>query len=82
MSDDDFHSNRFHRCALAAGFLAAGEGRLCDSVYVKRLAYHLYESGAFREPERDHSIQALARSVGLCQSRSRPAPRAPEREDE
>jgi hypothetical protein len=42
-------SNRFHWCALAAGFLAAGEGRLGDSRYVQGLAYELYEDGAFAE---------------------------------
>lgn len=41
--EDDFWSNRFHTCALVAGSLAASQGRLADSSYVKRLAYHLYE---------------------------------------
>jgi hypothetical protein len=41
--------NRFHWCALAAGFLAAGEGRIGDSRYVQRLAYELFEEGAFRD---------------------------------
>ena len=45
-SDEAFWSNRFHHCALAAGFLAASEGRLADSRYVQRLAYDLYESAA------------------------------------
>lgn len=49
---DDFWSNRFHWCALAAGFLAAAEGRLGDSDCVKRLAYRTYESGAFRERQK------------------------------
>jgi hypothetical protein len=44
---DDFWSDRFHWCALAAGFMAASEGRLDDSAYVKRLAYELFEDGAF-----------------------------------
>jgi hypothetical protein len=50
-----FWSDRFHWCALAAGFLAACEGRLDDSTYVKELAYEMYESGAFRDrvPPRD-----------------------------
>lgn len=47
-SDEEFWSNRFHHCALAAGLLAASEGRLADSRYVQRLAYDLYERGAFR----------------------------------
>jgi hypothetical protein len=52
MSDpDDFWSNRFHFCALAAGFIAVAEGRLADSTYVQRLCYDLYESGAFRASE-------------------------------
>jgi hypothetical protein len=46
---DDFWSDRFHWCALAAGFMAACEGRLDDSEYVKRLAYEWYEVGAFAE---------------------------------
>lgn len=49
MTDDDFWFNRFHWCALAAGFLAAREGRLEDSDYVRRLAYAFYEDGAFRD---------------------------------
>jgi hypothetical protein len=51
--DDDFWSNRFHHCALAAGFLAASEGRLDDSRYVQQLAYSLYEQRAFRGREVD-----------------------------
>jgi hypothetical protein len=55
MSDpDDFWSNRFHFCALAAGFIAVAEGRLADSTYVQRLCYDLYESGAFRASEATH----------------------------
>jgi len=38
----------FHWCALAAAFVAAGEGRLHDSAYAKQLTYDLYEGGAFR----------------------------------
>jgi len=50
MTDEpDFWSNRFHFCALAAGFLAASEGRLHDSHYVQQLAYEFYESGAFAD---------------------------------
>ena len=45
----DFWSDRFHACALAAGFIAHGEGRLDDSEYVRQLAYSLYEEGTFRE---------------------------------
>jgi hypothetical protein len=44
---DDFWNDRFHWCALAAGFLAASEGRLWDSEYVRNLAYQWYEEGAF-----------------------------------
>lgn len=46
---EPFWNNRFHWCALAAGFLAASEGRLDDSFYVKDLAYSFYEGGAFRD---------------------------------
>jgi hypothetical protein len=48
-SDDEFWSNRFHCCALAAGFIAAIEGRLHDSYYVREMAYRMYEEGAFRD---------------------------------
>ena len=48
MIDPEFWNDRFHSCALAAGFLAAAEGRLAESEYVRLLAYDLYESGAFR----------------------------------
>ncbi len=41
--------NRFNWCALAAGFLAASEGRIDDSRYVRELAYELFETGAFRD---------------------------------
>lgn len=44
----DFWDNRFHFCALAAGFIAASGGRLDDSLYVRELAYSFYEEGAFR----------------------------------
>ncbi len=47
--NDDFWSNRFHWCALAAGFLAHSEGRLQDSKYVRSLAYEFYETGAFTD---------------------------------
>lgn len=49
MNGDDFWSNRFHRCALAAGFQAWAEGRLTDSAYVKQLAYRSYERGEFAD---------------------------------
>ncbi|QEL18761.1 hypothetical protein [Limnoglobus roseus] len=44
---DDIFTDRFHWCSLAAGFLAAAEGRLDDSEYVRKLAYQWYEEGAF-----------------------------------
>ena len=34
---------------LAAGFIAADEDRLDDALYVRELAYTLYEEGAFRD---------------------------------
>jgi hypothetical protein len=46
---EEFWQNRFHWCALAAGFLAAAEGRLKDDRYVQDLAYEFYETGAFRD---------------------------------
>lgn len=45
----DFWSDRFHLCALAAGFIATSQGRLADSEYVRQLAYDLYESGAYKQ---------------------------------
>lgn len=47
----DIYTDRFHWCALAAGLLAAGEGRLHDSDYVRELAYEWYEAGAFADLE-------------------------------
>ena len=38
----DFWQNRFHWYALAAGFLAHGEGWLAESEYVRQLAYTPY----------------------------------------
>lgn len=49
MDDDRFWTNRFHWCALAAGFIAASEGRVGDSHYVRDLAYRMFEEGAFRD---------------------------------
>jgi len=46
--DPEFWQNRFHTCALVAGFLAARDSRLHDADYVRQIAYQLYESGAFR----------------------------------
>lgn len=48
-SADLVWSNRFHWCAVAAGFIAHAESRLDESSYVKELAYEMYESGAFRD---------------------------------
>lgn len=48
----DFWSDRFHWCALAAGFRAAAEGRLHDSAYVEGLTYAFYGSGAFKDEAR------------------------------
>jgi hypothetical protein len=45
---DPFWNDRWHWCALAAGFLAASEGRLEDSEYVRKLAYAFFEEGAFQ----------------------------------
>jgi hypothetical protein len=51
-SDAQFWTTRFHWCALAAGFIAASEDRLDDALYVRELAYSLYEEGAFRDHAR------------------------------
>lgn len=56
---DDLWSDRFHWCALAAGFLAASEGRLHDSEYVRRLGYQWYEEGAFAEQVRLRATKPL-----------------------
>jgi hypothetical protein len=44
----ELFNDRFHGCALLAGRIAWSEGRLGDRSYVQRLAYELYERGAFR----------------------------------
>jgi hypothetical protein len=46
---DPFWNDAFHWCVLAAGFLAASEGRLQDSEYVRELAYQWFKEGAFRD---------------------------------
>lgn len=48
--DHEFWADRFHWCALAAGLMAAADGTLADSTHVRRLAYDLYEQGAFADP--------------------------------
>jgi hypothetical protein len=40
---------RWDLCALMAGRIAQAQGKLSDSEHVKRLAYELYEGGAFRD---------------------------------
>lgn len=74
---DVFWENRFHWCALAAGFLAAAEGRLDDAGYVKKLAYEFFEAGAFRDrvPSAESSARSSSHSppgrpVGLSDSGS------------
>ena len=49
MTEAPFWTTRFHWCALAAGFIAEAEGRLDDSLYVRDLAYSMFEEGAFRD---------------------------------
>ncbi len=65
---DDFWENRFHWCALAAGFLAAAEGRQNDDEYIKKLAYEFYETGAFRDrvPLHEFSEEASPSSPFVC----------------
>lgn len=81
----DIFQDRWHWCALAAGFLAAAEGRLEDSAYVRELAYRFYEEGAFADrvgpPQRagepgpstqavgDVHTVALAEEVGITAQR-------------
>ncbi len=69
MTPDPFWSNRFHRCALAAGFIAASEGRLDDALYVRELAYSLYEGGAFR----DRAVMAV-KTPDPCPNAAPPTP--------
>lgn len=59
---DGFWTNRFHWCALAAGFQALVEGRFEDSLYVRELAYHFYETGGFadRVPSRNAAVQGAS----------------------
>ena len=75
--DDEFWSNRFHWCALAAGFLAASEDRIGDSRHVQQLAYELYEGGAFRERAASKSLTCVSICVSdepmLTKSESRNA---------
>jgi hypothetical protein len=60
MTTDPFWSNRFHYCALTAGFIAASEGRLDDALYVRELAYALFEEGAFRDRVKHPQSRAAA----------------------
>lgn len=79
MTADPFWSDRFHLCALAAGFLAAVEGRLQDSAYVKRLAYEMYESGAFRDRARPPNSALRLTDAGggaFCDATNGPPGRA------
>ena len=46
---DTIFNDRFHYCALAAGFIASAEGRLDDALYVRELAYGFFKEGAFRD---------------------------------
>lgn len=49
--EPDFWLDRFHLCSLYAAKLALSEGKLHDSEHVKRIAYELFEGGAFKEVE-------------------------------
>jgi hypothetical protein len=60
---ENFWSNRFHWCALAAGFLAGSEGRIDDPRYVQELAYHFFDTGAFKKQAKS----AESPSSCLCQ---------------
>jgi len=72
MINDEFWSDRFHRCALLAGFVAHGEGRLADSGYVRRLAFDLYEGGAFRAAPSRNIRREHLREAMRCDSLARP----------
>ena len=73
---EDFWSNAFHWCALAAGFIAASEDRLGDSLYVRDLAYRMFEEGAFRDRVEQASSET---SASACPSLSPPSPSASSR---
>lgn len=53
---DAFWADRFHWCTLAAGFIAASEGRLQDSDYVRQLAYQGFQEGSFAEEARGRKV--------------------------
>jgi hypothetical protein len=78
--DEEFWSNRFHFCALAAGFLAAKEGRLDDSRYVQRLAYDLYERGEFVGASVSRELTDSLSRATRCKKRSEEDPHAPQEE--
>lgn len=46
---DDFWSDRFQLCSWWAAVIAHAQGRLADSVFVRQIAYDLYENGAFKD---------------------------------
>jgi hypothetical protein len=65
MTPTTIWSDRFHWCALAAGFMAFLEGRLDDSCYVRDPTYRMYEDGAFAD-------RAIAHRQSTCQKKSNP----------
>lgn len=72
MTNDGFWSNRFNWCALAAGFIAAGEERIHDSLYVRDLAYRMFEEGAFK----DRVPRGTSLPANCLEKRSNPAAEA------
>lgn len=70
---DEFWSDRFHFCALAAGFIASAEGRLDDALYVRELAYAFYKEGAFHD--RANRVASAVTPSPLRHSRKAPSGR-------
>jgi hypothetical protein len=63
---DPFWSDRFHWCVLAAGFLAASEGRLDDSASVRESACRWYVSPARAHPLSASVAGPKPRASPLC----------------
>ena len=71
VAGDAFWDNRFHWCALAAGFLAVTEDRLADSDYVRDLAYRMFEKGEFTESVRSQRCCISRTVVGGLPNRTK-----------
>jgi hypothetical protein len=64
MAGAAFWDNRFHWCALAAGFLAVTEDRLAGSDYVRDLTYRMFEKGEFTDRVRSQRCGISGTVVG------------------